>query len=239
MTGNSLILRSQRTQPGTNGVDTRTIQAYLGYRDTEHTHADAAVKHRLVTGTLLLLLVAVIGFLSVAWQIISYGNLPAGAQADAAVVLGAAAWGNKPSPVYRERINEAIALYKAGRVRYLVFTGGTPEPGYPAEGEVGRKFAIEHGVPSAAVLYERTSRTTWQNLTNARELLAPLGIRTVLLVSDPLHMRRAMAMASSLGLQAAPAPTSSSRFQSLVSRGEFLWRESWLYLDYLVLGNPS
>jgi uncharacterized SAM-binding protein YcdF (DUF218 family) len=197
------------------------------------------LKHPLVAGILLLLLVAALCFLSVAWHIVSYGNLPAGTQADAAVVLGAAAWGRKPSPVYRERINEAISLYKTGRVRYLVFTGGTPEPGYPAEGEVGRKFAIEHGVPAAAVLYEATSRTTWQNLTNARELLAPAGIQTVVLVSDPLHMRRAMAMAASLGLQAAPAPTSSSRFQSLVSRGEFLWRESWLYLDYLVLGNPS
>jgi uncharacterized SAM-binding protein YcdF (DUF218 family) len=198
-----------------------------------------ALKRPLVTGIVLLLLIAVLGFVSVACEIVSYGNLPVGTRADAAVVLGAAAWGHKPSPVYRERINEAISLYKAGRVRYLVFTGGTPEPGYPAEGEVGRKFAIEHGIPAAAVLYEGTSRTTWQNLSNARELLAPAGIETVLLVSDPLHMRRAMAMAASLGLQAAPAPTSSSRFQSLVSRGEFLWRESWLYLDYIVLGNPS
>jgi len=190
-------------------------------------------------GVLILLLAAAIGFVGVAWQIVSYGNASADSHADAALVLGAAAWGNKPSPVYRERINEAIALYKAGRVRYLVFTGGTPEPGYPAEGEVGRKFAIEHGVPAAAVLFETTSRTTWQNLANARELLAPIGIQTVLLVSDPLHMRRAMAMASRLGLDATPAPTSSSRFQSLASRGEFLWRETWLYIDYLLLGSPS
>src|SRR6516165_10228864 len=133
-------------------------------------------KHQLLTAILLLLLVAVLGLFVVAWDIVSYGNLPAATRADAAVVLGAAAWGHKPSPVYRERINEAISLYKAGRVRYLVFTGGTPSPEYPAEGEVGRKFAIEHGVPASAVLYERTSRTTWQNLTNARELLTPVGI---------------------------------------------------------------
>ena len=118
-------------------------------------------------------------------------------------------------------------------------SGGTPESGYPAEGEVGRKFAIEHGVPAGAVLFETSSRTTWRNLANARDLLAPLGIRNVLLVSDPFHMRRAMAMASRLGLQAAPAPTSSSRFQSLATRGEFLWRETWLYLEYLVVGAPQ
>ena len=199
----------------------------------------SVVRHRLVHGLLILLLAAAIGFVGVAWRIVSYGNASVDSHADAALVLGAAAWGNKPSPVYRERINEAIVLYKTGRVRYLVFTGGTPEPGYPAEGEVGRKFAIEHGVPAAAVLSETTSRTTWQNLANARELFAPVGIQTVLLVSDPLHMCRAMAMAARLGLQAAPAPTPSSRFQSFASRGEFLWRETWLYIDYLVLGSSS
>ena len=188
---------------------------------------------------LMLVSVAALGFVGAAWQIASYQDPSGDANADAALVLGAAAWGNKPSPVYRERINAAIALYKAGRVHYLVFTGGTPATGYPAEGEVGRKFAIAHGVPATAVLFETSSRTTWQNLVNARELLAPTEIRTVLLVSDPLHMRRAMAMASSLGLQAAPAPTSSSRFQSLASRGEFLWRETWLYLEYLLLHNRS
>jgi len=192
----------------------------------------------MLAGALVVLLGAVAGFVFVAWQIASYG-VPDGSRADAAIVLGAAAWGYKPSPVYRERINEAIALYRAGRVRYLVFTGGTPESGYPAEGEVGRKFAIEHGVPAGAVLFETSSRTTWRNLANARDLLAPLGIRNVLLVSDPFHMRRAMAMASRLGLQAAPAPTSSSRFQSLATRGEFLWRETWLYLEYLVVGAPQ
>jgi uncharacterized SAM-binding protein YcdF (DUF218 family) len=194
---------------------------------------------RLIGGLSILLLITAMGFVAVAWQIVDYANASIDSHADAALVLGAAAWGNKPSPVYRERINEAIALYKTGRVRYLVFTGGTREPGYPAEGEVGRKFAIGHGVPAAAVLFETTSRTTWQNLANARDLLAPFGIQTVLLVSDPLHMRRAMAMAASLGLQAAPAPTSSSRFQSLASRGEFLWRETWLYIDYILLGSHS
>ena len=88
----------------------------------------------LVVGLVVLLSLAVLGFLSVAWQIVSYGNQSYNSHADAAVVLGAAAWGKKPSPVYRERIKEAIALYESGRVRYLVFTGGTPVADYPAEG---------------------------------------------------------------------------------------------------------
>jgi uncharacterized SAM-binding protein YcdF (DUF218 family) len=197
------------------------------------------LRRPLFIGIAALLLLAVLGFLSVAWQIVSYGNESNDSHADAAVVLGAAAWGKKPSPVYRERIKEAIALYESGRVRYLIFTGGTPVAGYPAEGSVGRDFAIEHGVPATRILVETASRTTWQNLANAKELIGPAGIHSVLLVSDPLHMRRAMALASNLDLLAMPAPTSSSRFQSAESRATFLWRETWLYIDYLVFGNPS
>jgi uncharacterized SAM-binding protein YcdF (DUF218 family) len=193
----------------------------------------------LVAGLVGLLSLAVLGFLCVAWQVVSYGNPSNDSHADAAVVLGAAAWGNKPSPVYRERLHEAIALYDSGRVRYLVFTGGTPAVNYPAEGQVGRAFAMEHGVPASAILVETTSRTTWQNLANAKELIGSAGIQSVLLVSDPLHMRRAMAMAADLGLRAMPAPTSTSRFQSLTSRTGFLWRETWLYIDYLLLGGSS
>jgi len=197
-----------------------------------------ARKRSIVVGLVAMPSLAVLGFLGVAWQIVSYGNRTYDAPADAAVVLGAAAWGNKPSPVYRERIKEAIALYESGRVRYLIFTGGTPVPGYPAEGQVGREFAIEHGVPAAAILVESTSRTTWQNLANVKALIESAGIDSVLLVSDPLHMRRAVAMAARLQLRAMPAPTPSSRFQSVASRAGFLWRETWLYLEYLVFGEP-
>ena len=62
------------------------------------------------------------------------------------------------------------------------------------------------------------------------------GIHSVLLVSDPLHMRRVMAIAEALSLDASPAPTESSRFQSWTTRGGFLWRETWLYIDHLVMG---
>jgi uncharacterized SAM-binding protein YcdF (DUF218 family) len=189
-------------------------------------------RRSILAGLLALFLTLVLGFLVVAWKIVSYGSLSFETSADAAVILGAAAWGNKPSPVYRERINEAIALYNKGLVHYLVFTGGTPESDYPSEGRVGREFAIKHGVPETAVLEEQTSRTTEQNLANAQQLMASRGIRTVLLVSDPLHMYRAMAIANDLGLPATPAPTSSSRFQSLASQAKFLWRETWLYIEY-------
>lgn len=188
--------------------------------------------HLLLWSFLLL----VCGWAFAAWQIIQSGNQASEASADAAIVLGAAAWGARPSPVYRERIVEAIALYKAGRVRWIILTGGSSAPGYPSEARVGRQFCVSRGVPIGATLVDEVSRTTWQNLEQAKELMAPRGIRTVLLVSDPLHMRRAMTMAKDLELQALPVPTISSRFRSWSTRGKFLWRETWLYLTYLIFG---
>jgi uncharacterized SAM-binding protein YcdF (DUF218 family) len=185
---------------------------------------------------LWLFMLSICSYGFVAWQILQYGNQVAEVSADAAIVLGAAAWGSKPSPVYRERIVEAIALYKAGKVHWIILTGGSTHPGYPSEAQVGRQFCVSRGVPIAATLMDETSRTTWQNLDGAKRLMSSRGIRTVLLVSDPLHMRRSMSMAEDLQLKALPAPTASSRFRSWVTRGKFLWRETWLYLAYAIFG---
>lgn len=191
---------------------------------------------KIILSGLVLLMV---GCFVVAWQIVQFSDRVSDASADAAVVLGAAAWGNKPSPVYRARINAAIFLYQQGRVRWIIFTGGTPRPGYPSEAEVGRQFSAVHGIPVSAMLVDVESRNTWENLKHAKALMAPAGIRTVLLVSDPLHMKRAMAMATDLDLQAQSFPTSSSRFLSWMTWGKFLWRETWLYIEYMVFGRLS
>ena len=188
---------------------------------------------RLILSAVLLAVIITLG--TVAIRIVAFGNEVRESSADAAIVLGAAAWGKNPSPVYRERINEAISLYKLGRIHSIIFTGGTREPGFPSEAEVGRQFSARHGVPLTAMLVDVESRNTWQNLQRAKLLMASAGIRSALLVSDPLHMRRAITMASDLDIQALPAPTPSSRYQSWETWGKFLWRETWLYLSYLAL----
>lgn len=182
----------------------------------------------------VLFMSAVLGYGIAAWRVIQFAGKNADGPADVAVVLGAAAWGDRPSPVYRERINQAMILYRTKRVRWIIFTGGTPKPGYPSEAEVGRKFALEHGIPAAAIMLDTKSRTTWENLANAKRLIAAARLDTVLLVSDPLHMRRAMSMASDLGLNAQSAPTTSSRFESWQHQSRFLWRETFLYLAYVM-----
>ncbi|MCY1169199.1 hypothetical protein D9M73_92180 [compost metagenome] len=187
--------------------------------------------HIFLSGCVLL----VVTYAAVACQIVQFGNQKSESPGDAAVVLGAAAWGNKPSPVYRERIMEALYLYKEGRVRWIIFTGGTPKEGYPSEAEVARQFAIANDIPAGSILVDIHSRSTKQNLLRAKELMDGAGIQTALLVSDPLHMRRAMTIATDINLHAMPSPTVSSRIQTWKTWGAFLWRETWLYLGYLLV----
>lgn len=140
--------------------------------------------------------------------------------ADAAMVLGAAVFETAPSPVFEERIRHAVNLYKSGRVRYLVMTGGVGEGDAISEGEAAREWALSKGVPFSAILIETRSTTTQENLALAMPLLWKHGIVRVLLVSDPLHMRRSVALARQLGLEAVPAPTPTTRYTG--------WR-SWLW----------
>jgi len=154
--------------------------------------------------------------------------------AHAAVVLSAAIYGARPSPVFEERIKHAIDLYHTGRVRRIVFTGGVAPGDVRAEAAVARAYALGRGVPPEAMLCEAGSRTTYENLLAARTLLgSEPGRPRLLLVSDPLHMARALAMARELGLDAAPAPTPTTRFTGKRSRLRFLLRESYFLGAYL------
>jgi len=150
--------------------------------------------------------------------------------ADAAVVLGAAVFDEVPSPVFEERIRHAVSLYKAGRVRMLVMTGGLGPGDRATEAEAARRWSLARGVPPEAVAVETRSRTTQENLAFAQPILARHGLRTVLLVSDPLHMRRSIAIARRLGIDAAPSPTPTSRYTGWRSWTWFLEGEAYYFV---------
>ncbi len=152
--------------------------------------------------------------------------------ADAALVLGAAAWNGRPSPVFEERIKHALALYREGRVRALVFTGGFGRGDNRAEAEVARTYALKRGIPGGAIFVETASRSTFDNLAEAKPILEAQRFGRVLLVSDPLHMRRAVSMARDLGIDARPSPTPTTRFVGIDAKLELLLKETWNYAMY-------
>lgn len=153
-------------------------------------------------------------------------------QADAVVVLGAAAWDKRPSPVFRERINHALYLYRVGLVKKILFTGGTSKAGFMSEAAVGRRYAIKHCIDKTDIVYENQSRDTWQNLVNAQIEANNNDINSVIIVSDPYHLARAKIMANDLGLNAQISPTPTTRYTATHSKLRFLAQESYLLMLY-------
>lgn len=170
------------------------------------------------------------------WDIHRVGHLDRGRDADCAIVLGAAAWHNKPSPVLRERLNHAIDLYKEGAVKSLVLTGGYGKGADFAESEVGLEYCVMQGVPRAVIHAELESLNTLDNLKEAKEIMSEKDFKDAILVSDPWHLKRARRMACDLKLDVYVSGTPSSRFQSWSAKSKFLFGEFALYHYYLVTG---
>ncbi len=154
--------------------------------------------------------------------------------APATIVLGAAAWGHKPSPVFKERIRHAVHLYQTHTTQKLIFTGGALRSDIPSEGEVGARWAIRLGVAPEDTAYEATSRDTWYNLKNANVILQQQHIDSVILVSDYFHLARAGIMARDLGLQVQLSPTPTSKFNNFSVADKF---NLYLKESYFIIGH--
>jgi uncharacterized SAM-binding protein YcdF (DUF218 family) len=178
---------------------------------------------------LIIVFVGYIGF-----SIYFYDGTKDNLHADAAIVLGAAAWGGKPSPVFRERINHAIHLYNNHVIPTIIFTGGKNEGDAHAESYVAKKYAIQKGVMRKDILIETRSQFTEQNIYYASQIAERHKLDTLLIISDPLHMKRAMLMADDDGLIAYPSPTPTTRYKSWQSKMKFLSRETFYYTLYLM-----
>src|SRR5262249_12298628 len=110
--------------------------------------------------------------------------------ASAIVVLGAAQYVGRPSPVLRARIDHAIDLWRRGFAPKIIFTGGFGARDPTSEAAVGQRYAIEHGVPPRNILIENSGRSTAGSLAQVARLMEAEPSPTVILVSDPFHMLR-------------------------------------------------
>ncbi|MDP0490716.1 MAG: YdcF family protein [Verrucomicrobiota bacterium JB023] len=174
-------------------------------------------------GAVFLALLAWLGAVSVTiWR---FGYTDHAKPADCAIILGAAIAGTQPSPVFEERLRHGITLYREGLVPALIVTGGLGEGSHLSEGRVGSDYLISAGIPASDVFREERSLTTLQNLSEAAKVMKREGFASSIVVSDPLHLKRAQMMADDLGLRTVTSPTPTSKYRSLRTRLPFLFRE--------------
>ncbi|HUR95747.1 MAG TPA: YdcF family protein [Gemmatimonadales bacterium] len=157
---------------------------------------------------------------------------------DAIIVLGAAQYNGRPSPVLRARLDHALALYRDGQSPVVIVTGGIGRGDTTSEAVVGRRYLMAHGVPGDAVVAQSEGRNTRASMNAVTRWLRSRGLRRVLLVSDPFHMFRLRLEARRTSLEAYTSPTESSpisdnpvlELRYLLAEGfkiPIAWARSW------------
>src|ERR1700734_3692 len=146
--------------------------------------------------------------------------------ADAIIVLGAAEYRGRPSPVLEARLNHALLLYLRGLAPRVITTGGAGGDPVFTEGSVGRTYLTQHGVPPEAVVVENEGETTAQSVAAVVEIMRRMNLRSAIVVSDGYHIFRVKKMLESSGLKVYGSPRPS------VPPGE--WRARWQDLKQAV-----
>ena len=163
--------------------------------------------YRFLQGALISLIMA---WLVSAVSVLLWGARDRARTSDAIVVLGAAQYVGRPSPVLRARLDHALDLWQRGLAPRLIFTGGTGIGDTTSEAAVSRNYALKHGVPDTVILMENEGRTTRESLAAVSAIMHARQMRTAILVSDPFHMLRLRILATQYGVDAYTSPTKTS-----------------------------
>ena len=181
---------------------------------------------RLVRGLLRLFLVLVACWALLVVSIALYGKRDEARRADAIVVLGAAQYNGRPSPVLEARLEHAVDLYRRGLASTLIVTGGQAPGDTVSEAVVSRRWAAKAGVPARAIL-TTSGMTTRESMRDVSRLMKERGMREAILVSDPFHMLRLKLLAREMGLRGLTSPTRTSPIsRNPGQERRFLLRES-------------
>lgn len=139
--------------------------------------------------------------------------------ADAIIVLGAAEYRGRPSPVLEARLNHALLLYLKGLAPRVITTGGAGGDPVFTEGSVGRTYLAQHGVPPEAIVVEREGESTVQSVAAVAEIMRRMNLKSAIVVSDGYHIFRVKKMLESSGLKVYGSPRPST------PEGE--WKARW------------
>lgn len=169
--------------------------------------------------------------------IIDAGNSNEAKAADAIIVMGAAQYEGRPSPVLKARLDHAAALWECGLAPRMIVTGGRGVGDTTSEAAVSRRYLVQHGVPEERILMDTSGLTTSQSMVAARHFLSTEARPTVLIVSDPFHMLRLAILARRLQMIPLLSPTRTSPISSrLGQRLRYVLAESVKAPYALVIG---
>jgi uncharacterized SAM-binding protein YcdF (DUF218 family) len=169
--------------------------------------ASGSVFARLVYAAAILLMAIWASFVI---AIVDAGRRDQAAPADAIIVLGAAQYEGRPSPVLKARLDHAASLWNRGLAPRMIVTGGRGVGDTTSEAAVGRRYLAQRGIPADSISMDTEGLTTSQSMVAARQLLGTKSYPSVLIVSDPFHMLRLAILARRLHMIPLLSPTRTS-----------------------------
>ena len=191
---------------------------------------------RRALGAILLAIVLIAaGWAAVVVAVAVHGARDQATGADAIVVLGAAQYNGRPSPVFRARLDHAATLYQRALAPVVLVTGGVGAHDTLNEANVGRDYLVKLGLPSEMVV-PLAGEDTYASLSEVKRWFNGRTNRRVLLVSDGFHMLRLQIIAARLGLVPFTSPAPGSPIHDNVRRNTgYLFAEgfkvpfTWLF----------
>ena len=162
---------------------------------------------RLIVAMLVLVLAIWMSFVI---AIVDSGRREEAQRADAIVVLGAAQYEGRPSPVLKARLDHAAALWAHGLAPRMIVTGGRGVGDTTSEAAVSMRYLAQRGVPVDSISMDLEGLTTSQSMVAARRFLRTKSYPAVILVSDPFHMLRLAILARRLHMIPLLSPTRTS-----------------------------
>lgn len=174
------------------------------------------------------------------WQQGEVDDAPGMGTADAIVVLGAAQYDGRPSPVFQARLDHAIALWREGRAPLLVVTGGRQEGDRWSEAATARDYGIGQGIPAGSIRMEDVGRSTLESLRAVAAILEREALESAVFVSDRSHMLRVLRTARDLGIEAYGSPAADSPMDATMARRvEATLHELGALAWYALVGQPA
>jgi len=159
---------------------------------------------------------------------------------DAIIVLGAAQYNGRPSPVLEARLRKARSLWDDEVAPVVVTVGGSAEGDATTEADAGRDWLTSNGLPPDAVMAVPEGDNTQSSLDAVGELFDELGWETAVLVTDPWHTFRSKALADAAGIDAVTAPARSGPVvQTRESQLRYIFRESLAYYRWRLTGESG
>jgi uncharacterized SAM-binding protein YcdF (DUF218 family) len=142
--------------------------------------------------------------------IVDAGRRDQAESADAIIVLGAAQYEGRPSPVLKARLDHAASLWIRGLAPRMIVTGGRGVGDTTSEAAVGMRYLVQRGIPADSISMDTEGLTTSQSMVAARRFLGTKSYPSVLIVSDPFHMLRLAILARRLHMIPLLSPTRTS-----------------------------